>query len=47
MIMREDRTRWCAEDEDALWRSCFHCYRSSMLEQSPACYSLGRLSGLF
>src|SRR6218665_354788 len=27
------------EDEDALRRSCFLCHRSSMLEQSPSCYS--------
>src|SRR6218665_2510750 len=27
-----------AEDEDALWRSCFLCRRSSVLEQSPSCY---------
>src|SRR6218665_32450 len=27
------------EDEDALRRSCFLCRRSSILEQSPSCYS--------
>src|SRR6218665_934723 len=27
------------EDEDALRRSCFLCRRSSVLEQSPSCYS--------
>src|SRR6218665_1901828 len=31
--------RTCAEDEDALRRSCFLGCQSSMLEQSPACYS--------
>jgi len=34
------------EDEDALWRSCFLFRRSSMLEQSPFCYSSCWLSGL-
>src|SRR6218665_3770747 len=29
----------CAEDEDALRRLCVLGYRSSMLEQSPACHS--------
>ena len=36
----------CAEDEDALRRSCVLGCRSSMLEQSPACYSFCWLSGL-
>src|SRR6218665_1100945 len=27
------------EDEDALWRSCFCCRRSSMLKHPPSCYS--------
>ena len=34
-----------AEDEDSFRRSCFLCRRSSLLEQSPACYSFGWLSG--
>ena len=36
MINLEDRSP-CAKDENALWRSCFLCRRSSMLEQSPSC----------
>src|SRR6218665_1308887 len=44
-ITREDRSPG-AEDEDARRGSCFLCRRSSMLEQSPSCYSSCLLSGL-
>src|SRR6218665_3158392 len=37
-ITREDQSSG-AEDEDALRRSRFLCSRSSVLEQSPSCYS--------
>ena len=37
-LQQPERTE-CTKNEDALWRSCFLCRRSSMLEQSPSCYS--------